>query len=155
MIEQEIAALAMSGATTIVAAMATDAWGSVRGFVLGLVRRRSPELGAEIEGRLDASAALITRGQNAERARELVLGQWQLELEEFLAAHPEAVVELRARLDSLRAELPAAQQQWVQNITARDHSTVNVVQHGTQHNHYMDSAPGRAGGGPVTEEREG
>lgn len=84
----EIAALAMSGATTIVAAMATDAWGTVREQFLAVVRRRNPELHADIEAQLDDGAVLLAQGQGAEAARRALVRQWQLELERFLVAYP-------------------------------------------------------------------
>ncbi|GLW69599.1 hypothetical protein Kpho02_18980 [Kitasatospora phosalacinea] len=150
-------ALAMSGATTIVAAMATDAWETVRDRVSTLLHRRGPEPRAAIEARLESSAELVSRGRDADRAREMVRGQWQLELEEFLAAHPEAVEELQEQLDSMRAALPEAQQQWVQNNTANGHGVVTALQHGTQHVYYMDSPGPRTGTGTGTgtEERTG
>ncbi|MFE6866609.1 hypothetical protein ACFVFS_08625 [Kitasatospora sp. NPDC057692] len=129
--------------------MATDAWGAVRDGVTALVHRRSPGSRADIEARLDASAALVARGPDADRARELVVGQWRLELEAFLAAHPAAFEELQEELARLQAALPAARQQWVQHNVSRDHSTLNVVQHGTQYNQYMDSAGTRPPTGPV------
>ncbi|MFD9060851.1 hypothetical protein ACFVZ3_04955 [Kitasatospora purpeofusca] len=155
MTQQEILTLAMSGATTIVAAMATDAWETVRDHVSAFLHRRGPEPRAAIVARLESSAMQVARGQDADRAREMVRGQWQLELENFLSAHPEAVEELRAQLDTMRAALPMAQQQWVQNVTANDHATVHVLQNSTQHNHYMDSSAPRIHTGTGREERTG
>ncbi|MER6086310.1 hypothetical protein [Streptomyces sp. NPDC001833] len=139
MTQQEIAALAMTGATTIVAAMATDAWATVRGGFSAFIHRRSPDLHAGIEARLDDAAALLAQARDAESARGVLVGLWQLELERFLAAHPDAAEELEVQTAEMRAALPAPQQQWVQRNTARDHGVVNAVQDGTQHNHYMDS----------------
>ncbi|WP_329316976.1 MULTISPECIES: hypothetical protein [unclassified Streptomyces] len=139
MTQQEIAELAMTGATTIVAAMATDAWTTVRGGFSAFIRRRSPDLHAGLEARLDDGAALVARSPDAGTARGVLVGLWQGELERFLAAHPDAAEELEVQTAGMRAALPAVQQQWVQHNTARDHGVVNAVQDGTQHNHYMDS----------------
>ncbi|MER6400837.1 hypothetical protein ABT263_33065 [Kitasatospora sp. NPDC001603] len=150
MIQQEILALAMSGATTIMAAAATDAWTTVRDHVSAFLHRHGTEPRAAIEARLEASAVQVARSRDTDRAREMVRGQWQLELEAFLDEHPEAVGELRAQLETMRAALPQAQQQWVQNITARDHATVHALQNSTQHNYYMDSSAPRPGTGTGT-----
>ncbi|MEU6665671.1 hypothetical protein [Streptomyces sp. NPDC046727] len=153
MTQQEILALAMSGATTIVAAMATDAWETVRDHVSAFLHRRGPEPRAAVVARLESSAVQVAQSRDADRARQVVCGQWQLELENFLMAHPEAVEELRAQLDTMRAALPKAQQQWVQNVTANDHATVNALQNGTQNNYYMDSSAPRTHTGTGREER--
>ncbi|MGW2890637.1 hypothetical protein ACWDDN_36090 [Streptomyces griseoruber] len=140
MTQQEILTLATAGATTIVAAMATDAWATVRGAFSALIRRRSPDLHADIEARLDDSAALVARHHDPERARELLIGQWQLQLEHFLTAHPDVAEELRVQTDLMRQALPSAQGQWVQNNTARDHGTVYAVVDGDQHNYDMGAS---------------
>ncbi|MGW5866581.1 hypothetical protein ACWFRJ_30910 [Streptomyces sp. NPDC055239] len=139
MTQQEIAALAMTGATTIVAAMATDAWTTVRSGFSAFIRRRSPDLHAGIEARLDNGAALVAQAGDAKSARGVLVGLWQGELERFLAAHPDAAEELGVQTAEMLAALPTMQQQWVQHNAAHDHGVVNAVQDGTQHNHYMDS----------------
>ncbi|MEU1508160.1 hypothetical protein [Kitasatospora sp. NPDC005748] len=155
MAQQEIVALAMSGATTIVAAMATDAWGNVRDRVSALLQRRGTEPRAAIAARLESSAEQVARSRDVDRAREMVRGPWQLELEGFLDAHPEAVEELRAQLDAMRAALPKAQQQRVQNNTFNGPGTNFALQDGTQNNYYMDSSASRAHTGAGGEERAG
>ncbi|MBT2440093.1 hypothetical protein J7E93_08165 [Streptomyces sp. ISL-36] len=156
MTQQEIAALAMSGATTIVAAMATDAWATVRDGILAVVRRRSPELHAGIEAQLDDGAALVVPSQGAEAARRLLIRQWQLELERFLAVYPDAAEELAAQTDRMRAALAAAPQQHNQHNNAHGHGTVNAVQDGNQYNFSMDSGHRLPvpPAGPARQERE-
>ncbi|MFF9763262.1 MULTISPECIES: hypothetical protein [Streptomyces] len=152
---QEIQTLAMVGATTIVAAMATDAWATARDRAAELFHRRSPDRQADIEAQLDANAALVARAEDGERARGALIGLWQLELEGFLARHPDAAGDLSALAAEIQAVLPAAQQQWVQNNTARDHGVVNAVQHGAQHNYYMDATSARPPEGPAPDESQG
>jgi hypothetical protein len=135
--------------------MATDAWGNVRDRVSALLQRRGTEPRAAIAARLESSAEQVARSQDVDRAREMVRGPWQLELEAFLDAHPEAVEELQAQLDAMRAALPKAQQQWVQDNTANDHGTNFAVQDGTQNIYYMDSAAPKAHTGTASEERTG
>jgi len=155
MTPQEIEALAMTGATTIVAAMATDAWVTARSRAVRLFHRHSPDRQADIETQLNANAVLVAQDQDAERARRALIGLWQLELKGFLTAHPDAARELSAQTAEIQAALPAAQKRWVQNNTARDHGIVNVVQHGTQHNHYMDAPGSRPAAGLAADESNG
>jgi hypothetical protein len=136
---QEIEALAMVGATALVGAMATEAWAAARDRAVELFRHHSPDRRAKVETRLEADAALVARAGDAERARGLLVGPWQLELEDFVTRYPDVAEDLAALSTWIRAALPTPSEQWVQNITARDRSVVNAVQHGTQHNHFMDS----------------
>jgi hypothetical protein len=149
-----IEALAMTGATTVVAAMATDTWSTAREGIAKLFRRRSPDRQAAIEAQLDANAALVVQAQDTERARGALTGLWQLELEGFLTRHPDAADELGTLVAQIQAALPTAQQQWVQHNTARDHSLLNAVQHGTQHNYYMDSPVSRPEEGLAPDESD-
>ncbi|UQX03396.1 hypothetical protein [Streptomyces sp. RerS4] len=157
MTQQEMAALAMAGATTIVAAMATDAWTTVRDGFLAVIRRGGPELHAGIEARLDDAAVLVMPGQDPEPARRLLIRQWQLELERFLAAYPDAAEELEAQTDRMRAAVAAAPQRQNQYNNAHDHGVVNAVQNGNQNNFHMDSGPRLPAppAGPARQEREG
>ena len=148
---QEIQTLAMAGATTIVAAMATDAWATARDRAVELFHRRSPDRQADIEAQLDANAAFVARAEHGEQARGALRGVWQLELEGFLADCPNAARDLSALVAEIRTALPAAQQQWVQNNTSRDDSVISAVQHGSQYNYYMDTTSAR----PPADESQG
>src|ERR1035441_2874599 len=152
---QWIETLAMVGATTIVAAMATDMWSSARDRTVELFRHHSPDRQADIA--TPDHEDPVARSGEAERAREGLVGPWQLELEDFLTRHPDADKDLSALAAEIRAALPAAQQQWVQHNTARDHGINNAVQHGTQHNHYhyMDDRSPRTPAGLATDESQG
>ncbi|MEU9647891.1 hypothetical protein AB0E00_03055 [Streptomyces sp. NPDC048110] len=147
--EQEVATLAMTGATTIVAAMATGAWENARNATVALYRRYVPAQQAAVEVQLDGSAGRVERAQDPERERERQLPRWQDDLEDFLQRNPEAAAELHALVDRIQQDLPGALQSWAQTNIARDHGIVNAVQHGSQHNYYMDSSP------PVTARAEG
>ncbi|WP_331735780.1 hypothetical protein OG333_37520 (plasmid) [Streptomyces anulatus] len=152
MTPQEIEALALTGATTIVAAMATDAWTTARNRVAALFHRRNPDLQAQIEAQLDANSAFVAQDQNVDRSRRALIGLWQLELQRLLSADPGAADDLSTQTAEIQSELPAALQEWVQHNTARDHGVVNAVQHGTQHVHYMDSPKARRVVGLAPEE---
>jgi hypothetical protein len=154
-VQQVIEELALAGATTIVAAMATDTWSAARDRAANLFRRSGCDRTAEIEAQLDVTAGLVVRARDAERARAALTGFWQLELEEFLSCHPDAADELGTLIAQVHAELPTAQRQRVQHNTARDHGLLNAVQHGTQHNYYMDSPVSGPAAGPAPDEIDG
>jgi hypothetical protein len=98
---------------------------------------------------LDGSASRVESAQDTDRERERQLPRWQDDLEDFLQRHPQAAAELHALVDRIQQDLPAGQQSWAQTNIARDHGIVNAVQHGNQHNYYMDSPP------PATARAEG
>jgi hypothetical protein len=128
-------ALALTGAMTVVAAMATDAWQAARAGTARLFRHDGPARQEAAAVRLEADAALVARTDNAERARRGLIPRWQLELEELLRDHADAAGEVQALVREVRSLLPGAQESWVQNNIARDHGQVfaslggNVVVH--------------------------
>jgi LmbE family N-acetylglucosaminyl deacetylase len=130
-----IAALAMTGATTVVAAMATDAWQAARSGTVRLFDRSDASQQADIKAQLDSTADLVRRAPDAGRARQGLVPVWQLRLEELLGQYPEAAAELEDLVRQVRTTLPAAQQHWVQTNVARDNGQVfaalggNVVVH--------------------------
>ncbi|MBT3154262.1 hypothetical protein HTV45_25890 [Streptomyces sp. CHD11] len=110
--EAEVALLAQSAGTTLVALMATDAWHHVRDGITQLWRRTQPEraetVAAELEaGREDALTAAAADDQ--ETLDELRL-QWQGMVRRLLVARPAAVEELRTLLDRLDPGGSAARQ---------------------------------------------
>ncbi|HCA86155.1 MAG TPA: hypothetical protein DEQ61_12020 [Streptomyces sp.] len=110
--DAEVALLAQSAGTTLVALMATDAWHRVRDGITQLWRRTQPEraetVAAELEaGREDVLAAAAADDQ--ETLDELRL-QWQGMVRRLLVARPAAVEELRALLDQLDPDGSAARQ---------------------------------------------
>ncbi|MFE3657317.1 hypothetical protein [Streptomyces sp. NPDC059165] len=110
--DAEVALLAQSVGTTLVALMATDAWQHMRDGITRLWRRTQPEradtVAAELEaGREDVLAAIATDDQ--ETLDELRL-QWQGSVRRLLVARPAAVEELRALLDQLDPDGSAARQ---------------------------------------------
>ncbi|WP_419999368.1 hypothetical protein [Streptomyces boninensis] len=117
--------LAMTAATTIVAAMATNAWETTRAGVARIFRRAAEEgpetpSGAVIEVRLDRSAAQIGRADEPDRAREAQAGRWRVYLEDLLQDHPEAAAELTDLVADVQRQLPPVHQQWIMHVVARD-----------------------------------
>ncbi|UKY48166.1 hypothetical protein [Streptomyces inhibens] len=121
---EDAAALAMTGATTVVAAMATDAWTTARARVARLFRRAGLAEQTAIEAQMDGHAALVARSVDADGARHDLVPVWRLQLAEFLREHPDAAEELRRLVGEVQAELPPAQQIWQQTNVARDNGQV-------------------------------
>jgi hypothetical protein len=119
MLAEELAALAGTSATTLVAAMTTDAWQSVRSGVARLFGRANDSRQKAVESQLDSNAELLAQVDDPERARQNLVGLWQLELERLLSEHPDAASELQALMAQARKQLPPAQQTWIQTIVAR------------------------------------
>ncbi|MFH9174364.1 hypothetical protein [Streptomyces albogriseolus] len=110
--DAEVALLAQSAGSTLVALMATDAWHQVRDGITQLWRRTQPEraetVAAELEaGREDVLTAAAADDQ--ETMEELRL-QWQGMVRRLLVAQPAAIEELRALLDRLDPGGSAARQ---------------------------------------------
>lgn len=106
----ELAALASSGATTVVGLMATDAWTRVRDRIAGFFARGGPEQAGAAEEELGLShqdlAAARASGDPAEAAAvtadtEAVL---RARLRRILRSDPEAAAEFRALLAELTPE---------------------------------------------------
>jgi hypothetical protein len=117
MLEETLATLAMTGATTVVAAMATQAWQTTRTGVLQLFRRDQAQQPA-IATQLDSDVTLVAQEADSEGARQDLVPVWNRRLAAFLRQHPDALDEFQALVSTVRAELPQAQQRWVQHITA-------------------------------------
>ncbi|MFC4532695.1 hypothetical protein [Sphaerisporangium dianthi] len=111
--------LVATAGTTIVAAMATSAWDTVRHQVAEFVRRFGAKEQADAaEALLDGNAAQIERAKDPEKARTRLRGGWEQILEDLLADRPDAADELRSLVTRAQAALPPAQRTWVQTITA-------------------------------------
>ncbi|MET9731652.1 hypothetical protein ABZZ79_13605 [Streptomyces sp. NPDC006458] len=118
--DAEVALLAQSAGTTLVALMATDAWQHMRDGMTRLWRRTQPEradtVAAELEaGREDVLAATVADDQQT--LDELRL-RWQGAVQRLLVARPDAVEELRALLDQLDPAEGSAARQITQHATA-------------------------------------
>ena len=130
MVAETLAALATAGATTLVGAMATDAWQTAKTGIARLFGRSGPEQQAAIKAQLGRNATQVEQAEDADRARQRLAASWELELESLLAEDPDAAEELKVLIAQVHAKLPPAQQTWVQTNIARDHGTVFAVQGG-------------------------
>jgi hypothetical protein len=143
--------LALTGATALVAAMATDAWQTTRTGVAVLFGRGGQARQAAIEAQLDGDAALVAQDDDADGARRDLVPAWNRRLTVLLRQHPDAEDDLRTLVAEIQAALPRAQQHWVQTNIARDNGQVfasqggNVIVHqgpGSGQLHSPTPAPG-------------
>jgi hypothetical protein len=100
--------------------MATSAWESARGRVVELFRKADK---GEVGAQLDGDAELVVLEEDADRVREDLVRPWARRLAALLRDHPEAAAELRELVERVAEELPHADQQWVQNVTAHSGGT--------------------------------
>lgn len=145
MLEQALASLALSGATAVVAAMATDAWQTARTGAVRLLGRGEPPRQTVVETQLDADAALVVTGPDSDSARQELIPVWTRRLSAFLRENPTAAGELQALLDEIRPTLPPTGQHWVQNVTAHGHGTALGTMGGDIHYHPGPAGPVEAG----------
>lgn len=109
--DTELVALASTGASTLVALLATDAWEQARSAIGALWRRVSPAHAAAVEAQLATTHEMLVaaRERGDEQAARILAGEWQNRLSEVLAVDPQVADELRRVLDEeLRPALTAA-----------------------------------------------
>lgn len=151
---ESLAALAAAASTTLVAAMATDAWQTARTGILRVLRRGSSDEPAALAAQLDSEADLVLASDDAQAARQSLLPGWRLRLEHFLRENPDAAEAIRELTEQLAAELPRPQQQWVQTNEAHDNAQVFGVQNGNVIIHQAPGSgtrqPGSGSGGTMT-----
>jgi hypothetical protein len=110
-VEEALLSLASLGGRTVAAAMATDAWESVKRDVARLLGRGYPSRTEMLERRLEQSreewAGIPT--DQVEEAGERLAVAWQTRLLDALEEHPEMAVELRGLIDGItvHARVPA------------------------------------------------
>ncbi|CAM5280389.1 hypothetical protein SAVIM338S_00128 [Streptomyces avidinii] len=109
--------LAMTGATTVVAAMATSTWEATRERVVELFHRRGDERSTTVQAQLDGDAELIAgESEDSDGVREDLVRPWARRIGALLREHPETAEELRALIQE--ASVLPASQEWSQHITA-------------------------------------
>ncbi|MDT0546709.1 MULTISPECIES: hypothetical protein [Streptomyces] len=113
--EPQIADLARTAGSTVVALMATDAWQRARERIVALWRRAQPDRADGIDGELETTrddllAARDAEDSEDEETRRELSEEWAGRMRRFLVAHPEVVEELRRVLDELSPALPGNDQ---------------------------------------------
>lgn len=111
-----LTALASSGATALVSAAATDAWGTARAGFSKLFGRGDPERERITADRLDEAATQIEKLDHDRIAevRETLINAWGIRLRDLLEERPDSAEELEALIEQVRAGLLGARQHWVQ-----------------------------------------
>ena len=131
--DPEILSLLNTGAATLVAAAATDAWQQARKGFARLLGRGDQGRERATERRLDALAAAVQQASpegRAEVCRQLQAA-WQVRLGDLIEDDPNIAPSLQDLIERVRTELPIRQQAWVQNVTASGQgSAYGVMGHG-------------------------
>ncbi|MFE9661672.1 hypothetical protein [Streptomyces sp. NPDC005955] len=127
--DPEIAALASTAGTTIVALLVTDAWQTARDRVAALWQRARPErteaVVAELEAaRGDLLLAADADGDEVAKTQEELAAEWQARVRRLLTAEPEMVAELRLLLAELAPEAPGVVPVNSQRATASGNARV-------------------------------
>jgi len=128
----EVMALLSTGATTLAAAAATDAWAVARAGFLRLFGRGDARREADAARRLDALATAV-RQAPAETRDQLLRDQqadWRVRLKDLVDDDPIVIAELQTLVAELAAQLPEEQQVWVQHNTATGQGQVFAAQGG-------------------------
>lgn len=110
--------LALSGASTLVSAAATDTWKTARAGFLKLFAHGDPQRERIAANRLDEAAAQVesTGAEHRDEVREALVQVWRVRLGDLLEEQPDAAEQVRALIEQVYAALPAARQHWAQAI---------------------------------------
>jgi hypothetical protein len=122
---EEIAALATSGATALVAAMGTDLWDEAKDLMGGVIAHARRSHRRELAAALD-QASTATRGA----VDATVLNFWTEALGRLIERNPALARDVEALASLGGSERPGAS---VQVNSATHSGEVFAVQHGSQH----------------------
>lgn len=125
--QNTVEALALTGASTVVTAMGTDAWSAVRDGLARLFDRHDRSRKDVVLATLDDNEALFSRSHDPAEARAALAPLWTMQFRQLLDAHSQAVADLRALVDEMRPKLSQPPRQIVQNNTAHGGSTIFAV----------------------------
>ncbi|GAA2219890.1 hypothetical protein GCM10010400_76680 [Streptomyces aculeolatus] len=128
MVTPEVAALASTGATTLVGLMVTDGWTQARARFTRLLQRRGSAVETELE--TTRSTLLAMSAADSDRARAEAENTWAERLTLLLSSDPEAVSELAEIL----TEYPRSTQTHAEIHGGVFHGPVQMG--GTQTNHF-------------------
>ncbi|MEU3496873.1 hypothetical protein [Kitasatospora cineracea] len=134
--DDQLAALAATAATTVVSSLATDAWQQVRGLVARLWHH--PDQTAAVEGELEAARTLLLGPAREEDESDLVAA-WRLRFRQLLATDEAAA----QALAGVVAELTAGSR-------PEDRPEAGVVRHVHMRATASDSAQVYQSGGDMT-----
>ncbi|WP_069760458.1 hypothetical protein [Streptomyces sp. LUP47B] len=122
--EAELAALATSGATTLIGLMVSDTWTQARDRLVRIFARAGDEDAAEEELRASQRELMAARNAADDAVVADIEAGWRIRLRRALEADPDAAEELRSMLAELSPAAGEAVSQTVRN------SISGGVQHG-------------------------
>ncbi|WP_260859541.1 hypothetical protein [Streptomyces cupreus] len=107
----EMADLARTAGSTMVALMATQTWESARDGVVALWRRFQPARAEAVSDELEATREdlLLARESGDTETEAELTAEWQARVRRLLLAQPEVAAELRRILDELEPHRPQQQ----------------------------------------------
>jgi len=135
---EALIALAALGGSTVIAAATTDAWEAARHKFARLLGRGDQKKEQLAEEKLEETRQQLegVSGEELEKAQADLGRVWQLRLADLLEEDPGAEAELRALVEEIQAQLPAAVDRAVAagrdvNISASQGSVAAGVIHGS------------------------
>lgn len=136
MVVEALAALAASGGTALVNAMAADGWHGVRQRFARLFGRDSDKEAKAAAARLEKSREMLVglSGADLERAQSEQAVVWRTRLSDLLEDHPEVAGELRSLVAEVQAQVVASVGSVRQQVAGFDQAQQAVQGHGVQHN---------------------
>ena len=138
-----LAALAMSAASRLVLAMVEDGWEEVKTRVARLLGRGDPAEESRQEARLERSRDEIVKGsdqQQIEQVRERQSAAWRTRFEDLLEEAPETAAQVRELVEFL-GQGPAAAGAVQVNAHASDRAQQAVQGQGVQTNTFTTATP--------------
>jgi hypothetical protein len=122
-ISETLMAVVAAGGSTLVGAVATDAWQSARDGVVRLFAKAGRREDAAARW-TDEMADELEASTPAERAavEQRWVRTWQQRLHDLVEEDPQLGEDLRQWSEAVRARLPAERQSWVNTFIATDHA---------------------------------
>jgi hypothetical protein len=147
---ESIAALATAAGTTLVTAMATDAWQAARTGIARLFSRTGTASQAAVEEQLDRHQEMVVRAEDPDQVRQRLVAGWQAEIELMLQREPDVAPSLASLLEEVQRILPpTATRGIVQNVhVSGSGNLTNVVAGGNVIHHNMPATQPQTGPAP-------
>lgn len=123
--DAELTAFASTVATSLVGALAKQAWESTRDAVAAIWRRRHPELAASVATNLSTTHFELSRGAGPDRERQLV-DYWRDQLAVLIRTDPAGFAELRGLLQPAQPAAVRIGDVTISGVTNSGSGTMNV-----------------------------
>jgi hypothetical protein len=134
MLTEALTALASTGGTAVVTAMATDSWEGIKARFARLLGRGDAKKTEAAAARLEQSRAVVTGSSRPglERVRAEQAVAWRTRLEDLLENTPDAEQELRSVVADVQAQVIGSAGRVDQHAAAFDQAQQAVLGHGVQ-----------------------